>query len=450
MIARLQFLKDARVLRWPALLLAAYAAVSLWIFGNGFIKPLSLPVLLGAMALVFSIKPAPPRSGRAFQYLTIGILFLTVLVPVRTLLFFALGSALFSVLTQLGYGCRLLSVACWLFISPVFSYAANIFSLPIRMKLATGAGRLLQLLNDPVAVRGNVIERGAGRFSIDPGCMGLNMLVASLLLGIILVGYYEHRKGCHIGNGYLLFFLLSVVLFNVFSNLVRILLLVWFNWLPGTAMHDAAGILCMALYVGLPATVLARFLVSKGSQEAAQEEGVRSRPGPSAILLVLFVASAIHVSLADRSLHLPAKTEAAGYIVTEFGAGVLKLQDAHHLAYLKFVHGWYDAEHNPTICWEGSGYKLSDISEQSIAGVRLYTAVLTQGRERLHTAWWYSDGRLHSNRQLAWRWAALRSGKRFALVNITAATAAERDREVARVIRESAFSPLFHLIGQQP
>ncbi|RYY96435.1 MAG: hypothetical protein EOO11_13500 [Chitinophagaceae bacterium] len=122
---------------------------------------------------------------------------------------------------------------------------------------------------------------------------------------------------------------------------------------------------------------------------------------------------------------------------------MLKLTDGPHLVYVKYVRGFYDLEHNPTICWSGNGYTFSEVNEATVGGTRIYTAHLVQGAGRLYTAWWYSNGAVNTNRQTEWRRLMFLGAPRFAVVNVTAASPAERDREVARLLREHTLAPLF-------
>ncbi|RYY96434.1 MAG: hypothetical protein EOO11_13495 [Chitinophagaceae bacterium] len=229
---------------------------------RGYIGPLSLSFILGVAALPFSAQAVPVRGFSRMAVLA-ALLFLglSLLLPVRTLLFYGAGAVLACGAGLLGYRSRLLTLWNWVLISPMFAYLANAFSFPIRMQLASCCGKLLSAVAVPVAISGNVIEDSRGRFSIDPGCMGLNMLTASLLLGVLLLGYFERRSGRGISVRGLALYITVLLLLNVLSNLVRILVLVWCVWLPGTLLHELTGLVCLALYVGLPALWLARRLV---------------------------------------------------------------------------------------------------------------------------------------------------------------------------------------------
>lgn len=434
--------------RAVALLVALALGASALLAFRGYIKPLSLPFLLGLTALPFSLtRDGEPGFRRWPLLLGTLLLLLTIWLPVRTLLFLGFGCLLACGAGLLGYRFRLLTLWNWILLSPMFEHMANAFSFPVRLQLAAVSGRLLAALSVPVAVRGNVIEDGRGVFSIDPGCMGLNMLVASLLLGVLLVGYYQQRSGRRLGVLSLALYVFLLLLLNVGCNLVRILLLLWFVWLPGTVLHEFTGLFCLALYVGLPAWWLARRWVRRapGPVSAPLPVGARSGRRLFAVLCALYAVALLRVLCAEFNPEAPVPPQArlGAYKAREFQPGVLQLADGSHLVYVKFVRGFYDLEHNPTICWSGSGYSFADVQEEVMGGTRIYTARLVQGKESLYTAWWYGNGRTNTNRQWEWRRQMLAGAPRFAVVNVTASSRAACAAEAMRLLRGNTLAPLF-------
>ncbi|GAA4322213.1 exosortase N [Flaviaesturariibacter amylovorans] len=436
--------------RPTVVLLALYAVVSLWVF-QGFLKPYSLPFALGMLALPFCLLPGPVAgSDRRWMLAGAALLLLTALVPVKTLLFLSLGCLLFGIAPRAGLRAGPLAGLVWIFVTPIFTYFFNAFSFPIRLQLAAWAGGLLRGLAVPVSIQGHVIVQPNGSFSIDPGCMGLNMLVASLLLGAMTLGYYQRRLQRRPGTPALLFFFGVLCACNVLANLIRILLLVWFVLLPGTPMHEVTGLACLLLYVGVPAAFLARRLIARG-QPLAAVEPVAPRPGGlrvQVLMLLLFTSVATYVANTDTNLQLSFLNgrKAGAYAITEQVPGVLKLSDGQHLLYVKFVRGFYDTDHSPTICWTGNGYTLAGAKEERIGGQAVFTAQLQHEEARLYTAWWYSDGAVHTTRQWEWRERMLRGGRRFAVVNVTAASPAALRREVASLLGGNHLPALFRSV----
>ena len=97
------------------------------------------------------------------------------------------------------------------------------------------------------------------------------------------------------------------------------------------------------------------------------------------------------------------------------------------------IPGFYSADHNPMICWKGSGYEFVQVQEQVVNGTKMYTARLQNKTELLYTAWWYDNGQKRTVNQLAWRWDALKRNTNYSVVNVTAASKEHLDREVKKI-----------------
>src|SRR5690606_34848317 len=100
--------------------------------------------------------------------------------------------------------------------------------------------------------------------------------------------------------------------------------------------------------------------------------------------------------------------EVEGYTATLSAKDILQYRSKSSLVYLKKIHGFYYSDHNPVICWMGSGYSISSIIERNINGARLFTGILNKGNETLYTAWWYDNGLIRTNSQFMWRWNSLK------------------------------------------
>jgi len=133
-----------------------------------------------------------------------------------------------------------------------------------------------------------------------------------------------------------------------------------------------------------------------------------------------------------------------GYRSSWFVPGVLKLQGDSSLIYIKFIRGFYDTEHNPSMCWSGSGYDLREIREEKVPGGNVFTARLVRGRETLYTAWWYSNGSTAITDQWSWRWQMLRGAHNYAVVNVSCAGRDELYRQIDGLLHRQTLLPLIH------
>lgn len=431
------------------LLLLVYTVIWAWVLCD-YLPPTSLPFVLAVCALPFTLRKEAFRPLPA-GWLCAALLFLLLsfLVPVKTLLYFTIGSALFLLLPMASCRPTTLSIAVWVVASPAFQYVTNVFSFPIRLQLTNWAGQLLSLSIKDLSTRGNVIYYGKNEFAVDPACMGLNMLITSLLVGIMTLGYFQLKRKRRVGAAWALLFMVAVLGCNVGSNLVRIILLVLFAVWPGTLMHELVGLACLAIYVLLPSVLLAKVLVNRLglSSPGMHAAGASRRPvWWLHYTLAAFVAgSAARVMTVDTYAGFRAAETAkvAGYKTSAFAPGILKLESDNSLVYVKYVRGFYDTDHNPSLCWKGSGYEFQQVEQKVLAGRTIYTAVLVNGGEKLYTAWWYSNGRRHTINQWEWRYDALKGAPSYAVINVTTADEASLQAGVEDVIQRGALLPLF-------
>ena len=433
----------------PFLFVAGYSFI--WMYGlYAYLPPASISFILGALAMSFTLGQEKTTT-LPVPYFVLATLFLMLsfFVPVKTLLFLSFGFAILFLYESYFGTVGFLSVCTLVFMAPAFEYAANVFSFPIRLQLTSWAGYLFTWANVNATVKGNMIVYNGNEFSVDPACMGLSMLITSLLLGSILVGYYQKKYGRILNPPLLLLCYGSILVLNVISNLLRIIILVHFHILPGDAMHDLVGLICLLVYVLLPMVFLCRKGVEAWGKATVPSKYVQNRTKGffvSNLFLLLAVGSiAYRVAHTETYKAFDKVPETVvDYKARVFAPGIVKLENNRALAYVKFVRGFYDTDHNPTICWKGSGYNFEQVQTTFRNGYSIYTALLVKGNEKLYTAWWYSNGRQqHTSDPIAWRWHMLQKKETYALVNVTAASQNDLHKEVERIISHQLFSHLF-------
>jgi exosortase N len=278
--------------------------------------------------------------------------------------------------------------------------------------------------------------------------MGLNMLISSLLISVMFIGFWMQKNKKVVAWYWLLLYGITVLLFNVLGNLFRIIILVQFSILPGTIAHDVAGIICLLLYVLLPTAFIARYIVNRTGKpfliSSENEKKTYSKYGLHLFLVVLIVFSAYRVKKTDTYKEFSLSTTRINkYHASEFAPGIIKLESNESLIYVKHVRGFYDTDHNPTICWKGSGFEFQEIEQIFISGYAVFTALLVNNNERLYTAWWYGNGKSNTNDQFAWRWDMIKGAKSYAVINVTAPTKEKLQSEVKAIFQNNSISPLF-------
>src|SRR4051812_34624151 len=178
---------------WPLLIVVIYAFV-FFIGLQDYFRWSSVGFILGVIALQVTTSFNKNAKG-SMRFFWAALLFsgLFILIPAKTLLYLSLATAgLFF--AEVFYGrINLLPQFVLIAMSPWADTMANLFSFPIRLQLTACAGKLLSIVNTCVSVAGNTILCNGHQFSVDPACMGLKMMLTSLLCGMILLGFYQKK-----------------------------------------------------------------------------------------------------------------------------------------------------------------------------------------------------------------------------------------------------------------
>jgi exosortase N len=379
--------------------------------------------LLGLAALPFTAEfDATKKGSLRYFYLSLGLFLVYLLVPVHTFYYLTLITAVAFCLEMYVGRMNILPMLVMVCMSPIFSLWANLFTFPIRLQLTSIAGSLVM----GAKVEGNIITCDGQDFSVDPACMGLQMTVTAMLCALIIIGGLQKKYRLFLSAGTTIGLLCVAFGLNILANLIRIVCLVQFKIMPDTLLHEVMGILSLVVYVLLPVALLSRYIVRRYGKAVVKEKKIyRIVPtGPlllrNGILLVCMIYGC-YVNLQPRVVKahaLPVKT--TGFTVKHLPENVTQLDSDDALVYVKYIPSYYHAEHHPMVCWKGSGYTFERVREQVWNGRPVYTATLVNGKAQLHTAWWYANGQHNYTSQFGWRWDAMRSGRQYSLINVTA------------------------------
>lgn len=389
-------------------------------------------------------------TARFYLYTAAFFILLTLILPVKTFLYFSL---VFGVLFFIGtnfYDFGYLPLFTMIIISPICKYVTTVFTFPIRLQLTSIAAQILGFINPDISHSGNTIQFNGTDFLVDAECMGLSMVTIGLLTGVMLLNHYQRRT--HSACAFLgsILFLTFVLLLLVVCNLFRIVFLVQFNIPPETLMHEVAGLLCFIVYVLFPATLLIQFLIKRKKNQYLKQIANKSSDILKTSIsknLILFVGLAtitVYVKIKEiPPLTFPAnKATIADYKLETINPGTMKLENGNSLVYIKKIDGFYSTEHSPMICWKGSGYSFSSIQRSTVSGTQVYLGKLTNKSEVLYTAWWFDNGDYRTINQIDWRWKVLCGEEEFSIVNVTTADQDELQKEVSKVLNAHTFRKL--------
>ncbi len=430
----------------PKICLTICPLVIYWAF-NQHNMPLQFSLVLGMIVLPYVAQLEARQGG--FQYAILSALAAFTLFFIRSnsLYYF---SAIFLVLFIIEqYWGRLnrLPLLLAIVVSPVIGIVVYIWSFPIRLKLSEWAGQVLRWTNMDIQVKGNVLNLDGNNFSVDPACIGLNMVITSLVLGIVILAFFEKKYQLTLSLGKAIAFLGSILLFAIVSNFIRLLTLIVFHILPENPLHDIVGILSLGVYVLLPFYFLVQFFFDKkaipDNPEVKTNDLLKSNVNKFSFIknkYNLLIISVLYLMLfinGRQFLHEPIDNIAAVQDIQLHGFqkeitpnGVLKFQDETALIYIKAPVRFYQGSHDPRFCWQGSGYTFSEVQQEKIGDKTVYTASIGKGKDKLYTAWWYENSFTTTLDEWDWRWQTLRGADGFYMINVSCAN---REMLVAKV-----------------
>jgi exosortase N len=253
--------------------------------------------------------------------------------------------------------------------------------------------------------------------------MGLQMIITSLLCAAILISIFQRRFSKRLPLFHILFVMSAIAILNIGSNIFRMAVLVLLLIPPTNPAHDIVGIATLLLYVLVPAVYGIKWAVprfGKPIQEIAVINCHKPYSWIAGSLLVIIAVSLLHFApsndrfkVVDRIALLPGTT------ATTLNDHIIRQSSKELLLYIKPIPSFYFSDHQPMICWRGSGFEFNRVEEKIINNRKIFQAVLKKPDATLYTAWWYESKDKYSNSQINWRWDALRNNAHYYLMNVT-------------------------------
>ncbi len=420
-----------------SLLLIAHFGIGLY-FLQGYVPWQSLNFIIAVAGLPIIIYGSV-SGERTFRFAFLGLTaaLSAYFFPVNAVLFLALILSAAGVIEWVYGKMSMIPILIVLIISPV-SYIITILSFPIRIWLTKIAAGIIGSIGSGTVAVGNVIIYNGIDYSVDPACMGLKMLSTSLWFSLYLLYFIQKKHNRYLSLHMLLSSLVIVGLLNIVTNLSRIVLLVYFNIQPDNIMHDLVGVGCFVLYTVLPVLYLFNKLVERKGRRVGKPEfqsggSIAFNIIPFVILAVI-VFSGIHIRTNNNQVSVTKVKQIEGYTCDNFSNDVVRIANDNTLIYIKSIPAFYSSEHNPLMCWVGSGYEFNQLKEQRYKNVRVYTGMLQDKENVLYTAWWYDNGKKRTVSQLIWRWDMLRGAHKYSVVNVTCNTEKDLNREVNKIL----------------
>ena len=430
----------------PWLLTALFLGIFL-LFKPDYLNTGDLYFWTGLLALPVSYNIRKGERSRRFFWVALAFGLLSIPFPATIGVYCMLVFSILFFLEQLEGKTNFLFTIHLLLLSPLFGYFNSLVSFPIRLGLSGAAGSMLEVAGFNVQLSGNLIKLDGTNFLVDSACSGLFMLRYSFLFAVIILAYFQSRgKSWKLREMSLLF--AALFLLNILGNLIRIVLLIVFKVMPDFWFHDVLGLFIFLIYSLLPFYFLAKYRAKKNPSLPSTLQKTRDLSpllffAAVGLLLLTFGAACFQNSKRlEKEVVLNEATRLI-YGAEKINGNVYKLSTAGALIYLKPSVEAYHADHNPLICWSGSGYEFKHISTTTLAGLEVSVAELTKGEDRLYTMWWFDSGHHQTGSQWDWRRRTLMNKEPFYLVNITAASMETLRKEALDLLEKGIIDERF-------
>lgn len=431
--------KTAVISYWPWLLVAVYAVIPVK-FLLGYLQ-FNFILGIGLLILPFTFQFRKQIFSNRYLVPTLFFALLSLILPAQSTIYFSIVFTVLLLFENFIGKTNIASLFILIIVSPLFKFFSDTLGFPLRLWLSKIVAQTMTFVGMQAKSAGNIIYIDEYEFYIDQACAGPNMLHVSLLIGIFMLSAQQKKQQQIVPLFSYTFFLSLIFILNICSNFSRILLIVIFKIMPGTMLHEFVGILSMLVYVILPLFYLSKIFVrylGKPDQNVSEQFWGKlwtrsSNPTLQIGLLVLLALLILRPKSAETANAIVLTTNIPGYKKTSLKHQVTKFENSRAIIYFKPTP-FYAPEHNPMICWTGSGYEFKFIEKRTIKGVEIYTGILEKGKDKLYSAWWFDNGQVKTIDQLQWRWDSAKGQGPFYLVNVNTGRSADLQKIVTDML----------------
>ncbi len=403
----------------------------------------SLNLWLGLLLFPFIARPIKTEKSKRYVWPALLCVGLYLLMPAKTVLYVGWVFALLFLIESFLGKTSLSAFFTVLLAGALANYVFKLFGFEIRLVLTELSAQLLNLIYSGSYAAGNTIHMNNEVFSVDPACMGLNMVISSFYVMLFFISWFEYKQQKQLGwvaFGSLMFGTLFLI---VLANFIRIIGLVLLHSEPDSFSHQFIGLACLVLYVLIPAYFLVKWLVKKRFTHGENKPYLSASIGFGlkgylfshlmSLFLVIGIAIGYFVNpeiMWSETYLEPSDISKYNFEKKKYNVHQWTRRDDQVLIYIKPPVPFFSADHNPTMCWVGSGYKLKNSRKMKRNDKKFYYAELDRvtktdsadiepKKETLYTAWWYDNSVTQNIGQLEWRIETIKGNGNFHLVNVT-------------------------------
>ena len=404
----------------------------------------SFYVFLAITPFVFTINEKERKIRYAF--FSLGFIILYFFLKMQLLFFLSFSTGILFIIESRVGKVNTLPLFIILLISPYSSFIFDVFGFPARLLLTDVAASMLSIVFEQTASSGNNIIIHNQSFSVDPECMGLTMVGYAYATTLLFINSLENKYQTKLTMYKVVGILMLSTFFIVVVNLFRIIVIVLLQAPPETVTHEIIGLLSFGIYFLLPLFFISKWIIKRNKNEPNLiKAGLPPSKKMILPLTVLIVGSLafFNFNRADyRNIQQDDKSkriEIADFEKSITNENVLKFENEHALIYIKPSCHFFGPDHNPTICWKGSGYEFINIKTEKIGAFEIYKAELKKDNEILQTAWWFDNGQEKIISQLEWRWKTALGNEPYRLINVTAISQKNLNLQINELLMQNLF-----------
>lgn len=376
-----------------------------------------------------------------FFWLAIAISVITLVLPTTIGIYSMLCMTLIFLMQSIVGKLHFTLLIHALLASPLFSYFSSLVSFPIRLQLSKIVSWLLNSMGYNVNIEGNLVHLNDNSFLVDEACSGMFMLGYGLLFGTLILAHFA--KDRPLGFQKLVGYYLILIGLILVGNIVRIALLIALGIMPDHWFHEGLGIIIYIGQILVPFYLIVKYFASKAPTFRISKTDlkpifpIKKYAVLCTLLLILISRHQISTKAGDTIAN---KIHLSGYQSSIINDGVTKLQNDNSIIYVKPPVAAFRADHNPMICWKGSGYSFKKIEKWPINDLDINLAELVKRDDKVYTAWWFESTAHKTGDQLTWRKYALQNDEQFYLINLTCNTKAELEKQINIVLDQNILS----------
>lgn len=404
----------------------------------------SFYVFLAIAPFVFTINKEERKIRYAF--FSLGFIVLYFFLKMQLLFFLSFSTGILFIIESRMGKVNTLPLFIILLISPYSSFIFDVFGFPARLLLTDVAASMLSVAFEQTASSGNNIIIHNQSFSVDPECMGLTMVGYAYATTLLFINSLENKYQTKLTIYKVLGILVISTFFIVVVNLFRIIVIVLLQAPPETVTHEAIGLLSFGVYFLLPLFFICKWLIKRNKNEPIAAKSTQPPSKKIILPLTLVIVGSLtffnfkrdnyrNIQQDDKSKRI----EIANFEKSITDENVLKFKNEHALIYIKPSCHFFGPDHNPTICWKGSGYEFINIKTEKIGAFEIYKAELKKDNEILQTAWWFDNGQEKIISQLEWRWKTALGNEPYRLINVTAISEEALNNQINKLLLVNLF-----------